>query len=74
MKMQTTSTKCGRQGFTVVGFYPDSEQRFCEFIEASSTVAAEREIQKSYPGLAVCGVFRGKHTPVDRKDYVNFDT
>jgi len=72
MKTQTASIRSSKTGFTVVGFYPDSEQRFCDFFVASSAIAAEQKCQRTYPGLAVCGVFKGHHIAVDCEDYVSF--
>ena len=58
--------------YTVVGFYPETEQRFCEMLYAMSPVAAEQKCLKKYPGVAVCATFDGRATPVDKEIYVIF--
>lgn len=56
--------------FTVIGFYPDTLQRFCSHIRAKNVDAAEREIRVQYPNVAICGVINGESNCVDRERYV----
>lgn len=56
--------------FTVIGFYPDTLQRFCSHIRATNVVAAERDIRVQYPNVAVCGVIAGEANCVDRERFV----
>ncbi len=56
--------------FTVIGFYPDTMQRFCGHAHATNADAAEREILVEYPDIAICGVIAGKFDCVDSERYV----
>lgn len=56
--------------FTVIGFYPETLQRFCDHIRAQNVDAAEREIRVQYPTVAICGVIAGASNCVDRERYV----
>lgn len=56
--------------FTVIGFYPETLERFCSHIRAKNVDAAEREISVQYPNIAICGVFTGAFNCVDRERYV----
>ena len=47
--------------FTVVGFYPDTLQRFSEWLEANNADEAELKCSEVFPGLAVCGIIAGCH-------------
>ncbi len=47
--------------FTVIGFYPDNNQRFAMPFYADTADEAEDKAIKAYPGLAVCGVIQGEH-------------
>lgn len=51
--------------FTVVGYWPDSDQRFCTWLTAATASAAERQCLDEHPGISVCAVFDGKHAAVD---------
>ena len=45
--------------YTVVGFYPDSDQRFGEVIDAPTAAQAELDVVDQYPGVLVVGVVAG---------------
>ena len=51
--------------FTVIGFWADTEQRFCDVVSATSASMAENLCLQSNPGVAVCGVIAGRHACVD---------
>ncbi len=70
-KMHRDSSRFRR--FTVVGFYPETLERFCEHISAKNCAAAERHINRSHPEVAICGVFDGVVKCVDRKRYVSLN-
>ena len=59
------------QSFTVVGFWPDTGQRFSTFVCACSPDLAEAECQREHPGLAVCGVIQGEHPCVESADAIS---
>lgn len=48
--------------FTVVGFYEDTEQRFCETVDAADSAEAEKEVFDSHPDsdLIITGVLKGE--------------
>lgn len=56
--------------FTVVGVYPETGQRYAEYVEAKDAAEAERKIvrrvecESSYE-LLVAGVFEGSLTALD---------
>lgn len=58
--------------YTVIGFYPDTMQRFSETYRASSPESAERKCFRQYLEVAVCGVVKGQHNCVDSATYVAF--
>jgi hypothetical protein len=58
--------------YTVMGFWPDTMQRFAESFVAKDAEAAEEACFTKYGDVAICGVLNGKHTPVDRYDTVGF--
>lgn len=65
-----SSRRDSRPMFTVIGFYPETLQRFCDHIRARNVDAAEREIRELYPTVAICGVIAGASNCVDRERYV----
>ena len=65
-----SSKRDSRPTFTVIGFYPETLERFCDHIHAQNVDAAEREIRVQYPTVAICGVIAGAFDCVDRERYV----
>lgn len=70
--MGILATDCGRfkeglivKVFTVIGFWPDTHQRFCAVVESNSAQLAERRCLALHAGVAVCGVLAGEHKPLD---------
>lgn len=57
--------------FTVIGFWPDTLQRFCTNLVATSADAAEVKCLSTHPGLAICAVIGGVHAALDSANYVN---
>lgn len=51
--------------FTVIGFWPDTEQRFATHIKAMNATEAENKCVKVHAGVAICGVLRGRLECVD---------
>jgi hypothetical protein len=56
--------------FTVIGYWPDTMQRFADEVRAVSAAEAEDRCLKKHSGVAVCCVLEGSHHPADRHDYV----
>ncbi len=59
-----------KKWFTVVGFWPDSRQRFLEAVLAPTGKAAEQAMGDKYPGLTVTGVITGLKRACDNEIYV----
>jgi hypothetical protein len=59
------------QSYTIIGFWPDSLQRFATIVQASSPDAAEERCIKEHSGVVVCGVLIGAHTCVDPRVLVS---
>lgn len=53
--------------YTVVGIYPETDERYLDFTIAPSPDAAEDAIRARIPELLIAAVFEGKLTPVDTK-------
>lgn len=53
------------QTFTVIGFWPDTGQRFSDVIFTTTATFAEEQCLQTYPGIAVCGVIAGSHLCID---------
>jgi hypothetical protein len=53
--------------FTVIGFWPDTDQRFATHVEAKNVTEAEAKCVERYTGVAICGVISGQHECVDTK-------
>jgi hypothetical protein len=58
--------------FTVVGFWPDTNQRFACSYQASDAGMAEALCGKAHPGIAIVAVFEGDLTPVDQTPTVTY--
>ena len=58
------------KNFTVIGYWPDSHQRFCDFVRAPDADSAEVTCVNDHPGLAVCGVIAGLHHTCETGEYV----
>lgn len=70
--MGILAADCGRfeeghivKVFTVIGFWPDTHQRFCAVVESTSARLAERWCLAAHCGVAVCGVLAGEQKPLD---------
>jgi hypothetical protein len=69
------SAECGMKWFTVVGMYEGSGQRWCEHVQATSAVDAEREamlaaIERCEGDLLLCATFEGQLDWVDPHTHV----
>jgi len=53
--------------YTIVGFWPDSGQRFTESIEHDDSYLAEQAILAENLGLTLVATFEGDLTPVDEQ-------
>jgi hypothetical protein len=60
-----------RQDFTVIGFWPDTMQRFASSFCAKNSNEAEEMCFRQYEGVAICGVLQGSHDCVDTHTYVH---
>ena len=59
--------------YTVVGLWPDTDQRFCEPTDDANTPdEAQAEIAEKQPGLCIVAVFEGNLTPVDNQRTVTY--
>lgn len=56
--------------FTIIGYWPDTLQRFADCIDAIGPMEAEIACARKHPGVAICGVLQGKHQCVDASEYV----
>ena len=56
--------------FTVIGFYPDTLQRFSTHVEAQDADDAEMACIRNYSEVAICGVIAGCHNSVDTRELV----
>jgi hypothetical protein len=57
--------------FTVIGFWPDTMQRFADSYMAMDSGEAEKMCLRLNDGVSVCGVIKGKHACVDTHTYVH---
>jgi len=57
-------------GFTVIGYWPETMQRFAGSFVATDAGAAEEKRLRQYPGVSVCGVVVGTHECVDLFEFV----
>lgn len=51
--------------YTVVGYWPDTDQRFTAWLSAATAAEAESQCIDENPGISVCAVFAGEHAAVD---------
>ena len=51
--------------FTVIGFWPDTDQRFATHITAKNASEAETICTRRHKGVLVCGVIHGEHICAD---------
>lgn len=56
--------------FTVLGYWPDSLQRFSAHVSALSPDEAEEVCTIQYPGIAVCAVLAGHQSCLDTRSLV----
>jgi len=56
--------------FTVIGYYPETMQRFCERYNAYSAMHAEELCVEGHPEVAICGTLPGWHDCVDEETLV----
>lgn len=56
--------------YTVIGFYPDTNQRWASSYEATSAGSAERKARDEYPDVAIVATLLGDHQIIDCKTYV----
>jgi len=60
------------KSFTVIGFWTDTDQRFCDVVCAATAFIAEDQCLQTYPAIAVCGVIAGNHSCVDSSPYLKY--
>ena len=53
--------------FTVIGFWPDTNQRFATYVKAASATEAEAKCADHHEGVAICGIVRGRHQCAETK-------
>jgi len=58
--------------YTIVGFWPDTGQRFAECFRASSPAEAEALCAEVHKGLAIVATFNGDLYPVDGSHIVTY--
>lgn len=63
-------TKPPTKPFTIIGYWPDTEQRFCDVVHATTATKAEDLCLQVHPGVAVCGVIAGSHTCLDSSPHL----
>jgi hypothetical protein len=63
--LQALDMKQRMKMFTVVGFWTDTDQRYCSTVESTSAQAAELQCLAEHPALAVCCVLAGRQVPLD---------
>lgn len=56
--------------YTVLGFWPDSMQRFSDYVEAANPNEAEKLMLNKHNGVSICAVIEGQHQCVDDFEYV----
>lgn len=59
-----------KKSFTVIGFWPDTMQRFASVFKAGNPGEAEEICLRRNDGVSVCGVIKGEHDCVDAHTYV----
>jgi hypothetical protein len=58
--------------FTVIGFWPDTDQRFATYVRAMNANEAEAKCARTHEGVTICGVLQGRHQCVDTKSHVTY--
>jgi hypothetical protein len=58
-----------KKPYTVVGIYPDTDQRYCDVVDAATPDSAENKVRARFPEMLIAAVFEGSITPVDTKTY-----
>ena len=53
--------------FTVIGFWPDTDQRFATYVKAKNATEAEAKCAEHHVSVTICGIIRGRHECVDTK-------
>lgn len=58
--------------FTIVGYYDDTQQKYCGAVEAEDCNSALSLLRRTEPSatLCICAVFEGLHRPVDDGELV----
>lgn len=51
--------------YTVVGILPDTDQRYCDTIEAATPNSAEKKLRAMLPDILIAAVFEGLIIPMD---------
>jgi hypothetical protein len=67
---KTKKTRAKQKTYTLIGFYPDTKQRWASFCEAKNPNEAERMMAEEYPCAVICGVIEGNHKCVDTNPYI----
>lgn len=57
--------------FTVIGFWPDTAQRFATHVRAPNAIEAEIKCAEHHAGVTICGVIRGRHQCVDKESHLS---
>lgn len=63
------SEQDGQSWFTVVGFFADNEQRWCDHIQADTAQDAE-DVAIAEHGVIVCAVIAGRHCTCDSQQFI----
>lgn len=66
-------TQVSTDMYTVVGFWPDSLQRFCTHVQAPNANQAEAICVAENFGLAICGVLKGELHTLESAQLVQID-
>lgn len=65
-----SNTSVASYVFTVIGFWPETMQRFADVFAAADACDAEEKCLREHRGLSVCGVVAGDHECVDPFEFV----
>ena len=57
--------------YTIIGYWPDTNQRFLTHIEAECAKSAEEIVIIENPGVFICGTINGTYVSAENNIYVN---
>jgi len=70
VEWDTDSAKTLYHNYTVLGYWPDSMQRFADYTEAANPEEAEKAVLNKHDGVSICAVIEGRHQCADNYEYV----